>query len=311
MHLHHRTRATLHALRTHLPLVVVGTCIATTSAFGAAAISGRNIINGTVTSADIRNGSLQVADLSAKSRRTLRGANGANGAAGAPGLAGLAGPMGPMGPLGPTGEGWSGTTPASAVPGPEGPVGAKGDKGDTGDPGDTGAPGARGPEGAPGQQGEHGKDGAPGQQGEHGTDGAPGLQGKDGPPGLQGAPGLQGKDGPPGLQGAPGQQGEKGDRGPAWTPSQYVVTGPDVSTGNGSNPAASASAACLDEDGENDDLLVSGGFERRDSLANGALVVGSLPSVNASTKAWSVAFQRTGGSAANVTYRAFAVCMRE
>jgi Collagen triple helix repeat (20 copies) len=71
-----------------------------------------------VGSAQVVNGSLQTADLSARARSALRGARGARGAQG---LAGPAGPSGSQGPKGDTG-----------AAGAAGAVGATGPKGDTG-----------------------------------------------------------------------------------------------------------------------------------------------------------------------------------
>jgi hypothetical protein len=71
-----------------------------------------------VGSAQVINGSLQKADLSAKTRNALRGTKGDPGALGP---AGAAGPSGPQGPKGDTG-----------APGLKGDNGATGPKGDTG-----------------------------------------------------------------------------------------------------------------------------------------------------------------------------------
>ena len=71
-----------------------------------------------VGTAQVVNGSLQTADLSAKARSALRGARGARGALGPAGPAGQAGPSGPQGLKGDAGA--------------TGSVGATGPKGDTG-----------------------------------------------------------------------------------------------------------------------------------------------------------------------------------
>ncbi len=71
-----------------------------------------------VGSAQVINGSLQKADLSAKARSALRGARGARGALGPVGPAGPSGPQGPKGDTGATG--------------PKGDTGVTGPKGDTG-----------------------------------------------------------------------------------------------------------------------------------------------------------------------------------
>ena len=56
-----------------------------------------------VTSKNIKNGTIQTVDISAKAKRALRGSRGARGPAGAPGLRGAAGPAGGPGPQGPRG----------------------------------------------------------------------------------------------------------------------------------------------------------------------------------------------------------------
>jgi hypothetical protein len=78
-------------------------------------ITGRDIRNGSVTSADIRDHTILGRDLKRSLVRSLRGQRGPRGARGPAGAAGRAGPTGPAGPAGPTG--------------------AKGDRGDKGDPG--------------------------------------------------------------------------------------------------------------------------------------------------------------------------------
>lgn len=55
-----------------------------------------------ITSADIRNGTIKTADLSASAKRALKGQRGPAGPQGAPGAAGAAGPQGLQGPAGPS-----------------------------------------------------------------------------------------------------------------------------------------------------------------------------------------------------------------
>lgn len=62
-----------------------------------------------ITSAQIKNGTIQTVDLSAKTKRALRGQRGPRGLDGAPG------PQGSMGLQGPPG--------ATGLPGPQGPAG--------------------------------------------------------------------------------------------------------------------------------------------------------------------------------------------
>jgi len=56
-----------------------------------------------ITSADIKNGTIKTADLSASAKRALKGKKGARGPAGAQGAAGTPGSPGAPGPAGPTG----------------------------------------------------------------------------------------------------------------------------------------------------------------------------------------------------------------
>ncbi|MEO9322406.1 hypothetical protein ABFT23_02895 [Nocardioides sp. C4-1] len=75
------------------------------SAGGAVAgsmITGKQIKDGTVTSADLKDRTIQVKDLAPSAVAALRGARGATGPAGP---AGPAGPTGPTGPQGPTTSG--------------------------------------------------------------------------------------------------------------------------------------------------------------------------------------------------------------
>jgi hypothetical protein len=83
----------------------------TGSAVAAKLITGKQIAKGTITSANVKNKTLQAGDLSSRARSALRGARG---------------PAGPQGPAG-----------AAGLPGP---------KGDTGAPGQQGPPGLSGRE---------------------------------------------------------------------------------------------------------------------------------------------------------------------
>jgi Collagen triple helix repeat (20 copies) len=90
-----------------LLVALSGTAIATTSAI----VTGKQIVNGSITGADVKNRSLRPIDF----RGSLRGPRG---------LQGITGPQGPQGPSGIAGQ-----------PGPKGDQGDKGDKGEKGDKG--------------------------------------------------------------------------------------------------------------------------------------------------------------------------------
>lgn len=98
--------------------------LGTGTSYAAGKLRASSVAPNTVTSAQIRNGSIQVVDLSAAARQALRGARGAHGpqgsagAQGAPGAVGPQGPAGPQGPQGPAGP--AGPSGASGEPGPPG-----------------------------------------------------------------------------------------------------------------------------------------------------------------------------------------------
>jgi Collagen triple helix repeat (20 copies) len=104
------------------------------SAYAAATITGKQIKDNTVSSADIKNKSLVAGDFK-------------------PGQLSSAG---------------------VGAPGPQGPKGEAGPQGPKGDPGQAGAKGDTGPKGEPGIQGPKGDPGQPGQQGQQGPKGDPG-----------------------------------------------------------------------------------------------------------------------------------------
>lgn len=138
-------------------IAITGVILATsvTSAGAAAYITGRQIKDGTVTSADIRNGSLGGTDVTDSSlsgadirNGTITGSDLASGTLRA-GATGAQGPVGPQGPAGPAG--------ATGGNGAAGPAGATGGTGADGKDGRDGADGARGPAGEPGPAGSPGR----------------------------------------------------------------------------------------------------------------------------------------------------------
>jgi hypothetical protein len=100
---------TLSRIPRTLPLilaVVVALLVAgTTGAVAAKKITGKDIAANTITSANIKNGTLAAADFSAAAKKSLKGATGATGATGP---AGPAGPAGQTGPAGQNGAGLDG-----------------------------------------------------------------------------------------------------------------------------------------------------------------------------------------------------------
>ena len=145
-----------------------------------------------------------------------------------------------------------------------------------------------------------------GMQGLPGDKGDPGEKGEKGDPGEAGGKGEKGEKGDTGTQGATGPMGPAG---PAFVPNAYATFGTAVSTTNGSDPTASASATCNDADGEGDDILISGGFQRTDTTANAGRIDASYYNATPNPDAWTIKFRRDGGNNTNVTYQAMAVCL--
>lgn len=73
------------------------------TAYAAVKITGKQVVNSSLTGADIKNGSIGPADLSAAAKKTLTGRAGANGAPGAAGQAGTNGTNGANGTNGTNG----------------------------------------------------------------------------------------------------------------------------------------------------------------------------------------------------------------
>ncbi len=121
-----------------------------TADLGKHSVTARKIKPGAVRSAQVRDGAVAPADLSAAVHDLI--------AAAVTGPAGPAGPEGPAGPAGPAG-------------GPVGPAGPEG---------------AVGPQGPPGPQGPAGADGADGADGATGPAGPTGATGAVGPAGVSG-----------------------------------------------------------------------------------------------------------------------------
>src|SRR3954468_9977992 len=131
------------------------------SAYAAATITGKNIKDNTVTSADIKNKSLVANDFKPGQLPSASGAG-----------AGQTGPQGPKGDAG--------------APGAKGDPGAPGKQGQAGPQGQTGPQGERGLQGLPGKDGQNGAPGPKGDKGDPGTPGAPGQKGDKGDPGTPG-----------------------------------------------------------------------------------------------------------------------------
>lgn len=90
-------------------------------------ITGKNIKDNTVTTADVKNGSLSVKDFSSSTATALKGKNGTDGRDGIDGQDGQDGDTGPRGATGPQGQ-----------TGPQGPVGQTGPQGPAGPQGPSG-----------------------------------------------------------------------------------------------------------------------------------------------------------------------------
>jgi hypothetical protein len=105
----------LGSMKTALIAAVVSAVVAAASGTAATIV---------VTSKNIKNGTIQTVDISAKAKQALKGNRGPRGLQGPSGPAGLQGPSGPVGPAGAAGlKGDKGDTGATGPQGPEGPSG--------------------------------------------------------------------------------------------------------------------------------------------------------------------------------------------
>src|SRR5215471_12045980 len=107
--------------RLRLSPALVISVIALFVALGGTSYAALTIPRNSVGSAQVINGSLQSADLAAKTKSALHGQTGSRGAAGQQGTQGAQGPQGPSGPQG-----------AQGTPGGQGPAGATGPPGQNG-----------------------------------------------------------------------------------------------------------------------------------------------------------------------------------
>jgi hypothetical protein len=101
----------MYMQKRHLSIAAVTVGVALIALAGTATAAGTGLITGV----QIKNGTIGLADLSKKAKRSLKNQRGS------------AGPRGEVGPQGPAGQ-----------QGPQGPAGAKGDTGDKGEKGDKG-----------------------------------------------------------------------------------------------------------------------------------------------------------------------------
>jgi hypothetical protein len=96
-------------------VAIVAALLAAATAGAQAVIDGGDVRNNSLTGKDVKNGSLQVNDLSRRARSALRGRRGAQGPTGARGAQGPAGPAGATGGQGAAGpQGPSGATRVTA-----------------------------------------------------------------------------------------------------------------------------------------------------------------------------------------------------
>jgi hypothetical protein len=102
------TLTVLHRIRRPSPALVVAVIALIAATAGNAIADGVTAVTaklgkGSVTSREVKNGSLTLTDFKASERGKLKGASGATGAKGATGDKGAAGATGPAGPTGPQG----------------------------------------------------------------------------------------------------------------------------------------------------------------------------------------------------------------
>lgn len=93
----------------HAPVILGAAALVLTAGAGGAVardlITGKDIKDGTVASADVKNETLKLKDLAPQAQEALRGQTGPPGPQGVPGVPGPAGVPGPTGPPGPAAPG--------------------------------------------------------------------------------------------------------------------------------------------------------------------------------------------------------------
>jgi hypothetical protein len=108
VHSNKGTPIVLHRIRRPSPALVVAVIALIAATAGNAVADGVTAVaaklgKNSVTSREVKNGSLTLTDFKAAERAKLKGADGATGATGAKGATGPQGPAGPQGPTGPQG----------------------------------------------------------------------------------------------------------------------------------------------------------------------------------------------------------------
>jgi hypothetical protein len=101
-----------------------------------------------------------------------------------------------------------------------------------------------------------------------------------------------------------GLTGPAGPAGPAFVPSVYATLGAPLTSVN--SVVATATATCLDADGQGDDILIGGGFQRTDN--DDIMIVGSFMNTTPNPDQWNVQFRRLAGGN-DVTLAAQAICL--
>ncbi len=176
--------------------VAVFVALGGTAVAASGLVHGGDIATGAVASRAIRDGGVELQDLSRKVRASLEGGLGAPGATGAKGDTGSGGGAGTAGHDGANGsEGAKGAAGTNGVNGANGPNGA------------NGANGAEGPKGSNGTNGTNGLNGANGPAGANGANGPNGANGVDGTNGTNGSDGAKGTNGTNGVNGTNGTNG--------------------------------------------------------------------------------------------------------
>lgn len=153
-------------VRTGVTIALVGILAGGGGAYAANQITSADIKDGTIQAKDIKRGTISAANLSAAAKK---------------GMVGPAGATGATGPAGPQGERGASVLGSPGATGPQGPAGPKGDTGPQGPAGPAGGP--VGPQGPAGPTGPAGPAGPAGEKGDKGDKGDPGVQGPAGPPG--------------------------------------------------------------------------------------------------------------------------------